>query len=108
MPDECRTYCKGKYKMATDFDEFQLYDPLLRMEGGKLLPLMSDVWVGSMSRFYQTLISYLSQFGVFIPNLTTEQRDTIQTPQNGQMIYNTTLQKPQIYEDGAWKTFTTT
>jgi len=89
--------------MATDFDQFPYYDPLVKKENQK----MSDVWTSSMSAFLQNLQLYLSSFGMFVPTITTAQRNTIQSPQNGQMIYNTDTQAPQIFQNGAWKTFTT-
>lgn len=89
--------------MAIDFDQFPLHDPLVKQGTNK----MSDVWVDFMSTFYMNLISYLTQGGVLLPQLTTAQRNSLQGPQNGQMIYNTTTQAPQIFQNGAWKTFMT-
>jgi len=88
--------------MANSIDLPPLYDILIKGGGG-----MSDIWTGWMSQFVQTLIQFLNEFGVFMPKITTEQRDSIEIPENGQMIYNTTLGKFQGYESGAWKTFTT-
>lgn len=90
--------------MSNDIDQPPLYDNLTKLRPD----VMSDVWVDWFANFYQTLISYLTQFGIFLPLLTTAQRDSIQDPQTGQMIYNTTIDAPQIYQAGAWKTFTTT
>lgn len=89
--------------MANDFDQFPIYDPLLKPDTN----YMSAVWSDFMGTFYQNLIAYINQYGIFLPKLTTMQRNTIQSPQNGQMIYNTTTQAPQIFQNGAWKTFTT-
>lgn len=36
-----------------------------------------------------------------LPNLSTGQRDAL-IPSNGDMIYNTSLNKVQAYENGAW------
>ena len=89
--------------MANDFDQFPLYDHLIKDKDR-----MSDIWVGSMSTFFQNLIGYLSQYGVFIPQITTAQRNLLTTPQNGQMIYNTTTGTFQGYQAGTWMTFTLT
>lgn len=94
--------------MANDFDQFPLYDALVKV--GSLR--MSDVWVSFMSTFYMNLIGYLSQNGIFLPQLTTAQRNAIQTPQNGQMIYNTSTNEIQVWQvktgTGAWRVVTTT
>lgn len=87
--------------MANEFDEFPLYDPIIKPGTNKL----SDVWVGSLSNFYQNLVAYLSQYGMLMPNLTTEQRDQIQSPRNGQLIYNTTLNSAQYFKNGTWTSF---
>lgn len=90
--------------MANDFDQFPTYDPITRLKQDYL----SDSWSDFMATFFQTLIGYLTQFGIFVPQVTTAQRDSLQNPQEGQMIYNTSLLAPQIWQNGAWKTFTTT
>lgn len=43
-----------------------------------------------------------------IVNMTTTQIGEIATPQNGMIVYNSTLHKLQLRENGAWVTFTTT
>lgn len=88
--------------MATDFDQFPVYEEIVK--GMK----MSSVWTTAMSTFFQNLIGYLSQYGIFIPNMNTAQRNTIQSPVNGQMIYNTDTGNFQGFQAGAWKTFTLT
>lgn len=105
--------------MANDFDQFPTYDPLIKSGSNK----MSDSWADFLSTFYMNLIGYLTQLGIFIPRVTTAQRDAIQNPQEGQMIYNTdaTPGPPrgaelQIWQVkvvgpnsvGAWRTITTT
>jgi hypothetical protein len=87
--------------MANDFDQFPLNDKLVKGV------FMSDEWASFIATFFQNLIGYLSQNGIFVPQLTSVQRDAIQSPQEGQMIYNTTTNAPQIYQNGAWTTFTT-
>lgn len=87
--------------MATDFDQFPLYDPIVKKENDKL----SDIWVGSISTFYMNLIGYLTAGGILMPQVTTTQRDALQNVQNGQMIYNTTIGSAQYFKAGVWTSF---
>ena len=70
--------------MTAQIDQFPYYDQLVDKSTG----LMSDVWIAALSAFIDTMNGYLSDFGSFIPRLTTEQRDSIQSPEEGQLIYN--------------------
>ncbi len=87
--------------MATDFDQFPLYDPIVKKGTEKL----SDIWVGSISTFYMNLIAYLTAGGILMPQVTTVQRDALQNVQNGQMIYNTSLNTAQYFKAGVWTSF---
>ena len=87
--------------MATDFDQFPLYDPIVK----KGTDSLSDIWVGSISTFYMNLIGYLTAGGMLMPQLTTAQRDDLQNVQNGQLIYNTTLGTAQYFKAGVWTSF---
>lgn len=87
--------------MANDFDQFPLYDPLTKRDSSHL----SDTWRDFLSFFYEVLISYLNSTGVFLPQLTTAERDKIASPQNGQMIYNSTLNSAQYWKNGVWSSF---
>ncbi len=60
------------------------YDPLIEGKKDK----MSEAWISNLSAFIQTLQGYLSDFGDFIPQVTTAQMSTIQSPVEGQLIYN--------------------
>lgn len=84
--------------MANDFDQFPVYDDLVKKNSTK----MSDVWVDFMGTFYMNLIAYLTQGGILMPQITTDQRDALQNPINGQMIYNTTLNTAQYFKAGVW------
>lgn len=86
--------------MATDFDQWPIYDQLTKNDNK-----MSDVWANSMTSFIQNLQLYISSFGFFLPNLTTQQRDSIKSPRKGQMIYNTTLESAQYFKNGTWSSF---
>lgn len=68
--------------MARDFDNFPTYDPLVKDD-----VYLSNVWSDFMATFVESLREYLAAVGVFIPRLTTAQRDEIQSPQEGQLIY---------------------
>lgn len=86
--------------MARDFDDFPVYDPVIK-QGSNYL---SSVWVSFMATFIETLQEYLTQNGIFVPRLTTAERDALQNVVGGQMIYNTTTNKFQGYEGSplAW------
>lgn len=84
--------------MANDLDQLNYYDPLVKGKEDK----MSDVWIANFAALIQNLQGYLTQFGMLAPQVTTDQRNSIQSPINGQLIYNTTLNKFQGFESGAW------
>lgn len=83
--------------MARDFDNFPTYDPVIKDQ-----VYLSNVWSDFMATFVESLREYLSQSGMFVPRLTTAQRDSLQNVINGQLIYNTSTNKFQGYENGAW------
>jgi hypothetical protein len=87
--------------MATDFDSFPVYDPIIKPGTDK----MSPVWQDFMATFYMNLIGYLTQGGILVPRLTTDQRNQLQNVQNGQMIYNTTIGSAQYFKAGVWTSF---
>ncbi len=87
--------------MANDFDQFPVYDPIVDQDSHNL----SNIWVNSISTFYMNLIGYLSQNGIFLPQITTKERDEIDSPVNGQVIYNTTLGTAQYFKAGVWVSF---
>ena len=92
--------------MAQGFDEFPLYDPLMKPGHNRL----SDVWINNLSTFYQTLSAYITPFGIIPPSLTLEQIKGIISPQNGQQVYNLTVDAPQFYQasSASWRTVTFT
>jgi hypothetical protein len=83
--------------MARDLDNFPTYDPIIKDE-----IYLSNMWSDFMATFIESLREYLSQNGIFVPRITTVQRDALQNVVNGQFIYNTTTEKFQGYEAGAW------
>lgn len=86
--------------MARDFDNFPTYDPVT-----KCGDYLSSVWSDFMATFVETLQGYLTQNCIKMPRITTAQRDALQNVENGFLIYNTTLNKFQGYENGAWINF---
>lgn len=78
--------------MARDFDNFPTYDPVIKTDDVYL----SNIWSDFMATFVETLQGYLSQNGMFVPVLTLDERDEIQEPQEGQMIYVSDADEPTI------------
>lgn len=87
--------------MAIDLNDYPLYDEIIIPHTGKLSP----VWNDFFSSDRQTLKSYLGQYGVIHPSITTAQRDKMNNIKNGQHIYNTTLNVAQYYANGVWVTY---
>jgi hypothetical protein len=70
--------------MANSIDQFNYYDPLVKKDSQK----MSEEWISQMSSFIDVLVDYLQPYGMMIPQVTTAQMNSIQSPVEGQMIYN--------------------
>jgi len=87
--------------MTNQIDQLPYYDKLVKIQNQK----MDEIWIAAMSAFIETLNGYLSSFGIFMPQLTTDQRNSIQAPVNGQLIYNTTLNSAQYFKNGVWTSF---
>ena len=54
---------------------------------------------------FRDLINWIESLTV--PEYTTAQRNDLDSPQNGQMIYNSTTNRIEIRQAGAWKFITT-
>jgi hypothetical protein len=100
--------------MANSIDQLNYYDDLVRAKSLK----MSDEWISQISSLIDVLVGYLQPYGILIPQVTTAQKAEIQSPVEGQMIYNidATVGPPrsaeiQIWQvkagAGAWRTVTT-
>lgn len=87
--------------MSIDIDFPPIYDNITKEPS---LP-MSDIYRDWMATFVQTLTTYLTSGGIFLPQLTTAQRNALQNPINGQMIYNTTIGSAQYFKAGTWTSF---
>lgn len=86
--------------MANDFDDFPVYDKISDPNGD-----LSFQWKNSFATFFANLTGYLTQGGMLLPQVTTAQRDALLNPQNGQIIYNTTLGTAQYLKAGVWTSF---
>lgn len=86
--------------MAIDLDNPPVYNTITD-KTYKLDPIWND-WIVT---FIQTLTEYMSQYGIYVPRITLSERDSIISPQNGQMIYNTTSDTFQGFKGGVWTDF---
>ena len=62
-------------------------------------------YVEDVDTRFRDLINWIESLTV--PEYTTAQRDALDDPQNGQMIYNSTTTRIEIRQAGAWKYITT-
>jgi len=81
-----------------DFDDFPIYDEVIRRDTNKL----SGIWRDFFAMFKENLSSYLTSGGIFLPNLTQTQIENLESPINGQTVYNVTNQTAQYYSNGSW------
>lgn len=88
-----------------DFDIPPLYDPIINAQN---MMYLSNVWIAYWSSFYQTLMSYISQNGFYLPQLTMAERNSLINNTNGQLIYNTDpgVDGPQFWQASSqsWRT----
>ena len=61
-------------------------------------------YVEDVDTRFRDLINWIESLTV--PEYTTAQRDAIDSPQNGQMIYNSTTTRFEIRQAGGWKYLT--
>lgn len=77
--------------MSRDFDDFPIYDLVIKDK-----VYLSNLWSDFMATFVGSLREYLGSNGVFIPRLTVAQKNLIQDPQEGQMIYVSNSNTPAL------------
>jgi hypothetical protein len=77
--------------MARDFDNFPTYDPVIKDQ-----VYLSNLWSDFMATFVESLREYMSSVGFFVPRLTLAQRNLIQTPEEGQLIYVSNANAPAL------------
>lgn len=77
--------------MSRDLDNFPTYDPVIKNS-----VYLSNIWSDFMATFVESLREYLSSNGVFVPRLTLQERNAIQNPQEGQMIYVSDANTPVL------------
>lgn len=77
--------------MARDLDNFPVYDPIIQKQ-----LYLSGVWGDFLATFIDSLQGYLTSFGIIIPNVTLEERDSIQVPVEGQMLYVSDANTPTL------------
>ena len=62
-------------------------------------------YVEEIDTRFRDLLNWIESLTV--PEYTTAQRNDLDSPQNGQMIYNSTTNRIEIRQAGAWKFITT-
>lgn len=78
--------------MAASFNEPPLMDAIASQNG-----MLSDIWRQFLSTNYNSIIGYLTQYGMLLPQITTTVRNSIINPPLGMIIYNTTTNEVQAY-----------
>lgn len=68
-------------------------------EKGNLTPIWRD-W---FSTNVDTLITYITQFGIQFPPISSTERDALISPTAGLVMQNETTGEPQVYNNGSWK-----
>tara|TARA_R100000656_G_C3915667_1_gene121836 strand:- start:349 stop:636 length:288 start_codon:yes stop_codon:yes gene_type:complete len=79
--------------------------------GWSQVDLESDEWklelrkyIDDTDRRFDDLCNWITSLA--LPEYTTTERNALDAPQNGQMIYNSTTNRIEIRQNGAWKYIT--
>jgi hypothetical protein len=87
--------------MTRGLDNFPTYDPIVERK-----IYLSGIWADFLATFVDSLQGYLSEFGIFIPNMTVAEQATIQAPVEGQMVYvsnSNTPEEPRTAQLQIWQ-----
>lgn len=77
--------------MARDLDNFPTYDVIIKDN-----VYLSNIWSDFLATFIESLRGYLSERGFFVPSITLAQRNEIQNPVEGQLIYVSDSNTPTL------------
>lgn len=83
--------------MTISIDLPPVNDPIVDKNG-----MLTGVWRDWFATNIGTLATYITQYGIQLPAVTSTQRDALNAPENGLLIQNSTTGEPQIYL-GSWK-----
>lgn len=87
----------------SNFDQFPINDQIVQKSGN-----LSNIWYLAFSTLYNNLVSYLTSNGILIPDLSTIDILSINSPQNGQIVYDNLTNQWKGYSNGVWVYFNTT
>jgi len=74
-----------------------LEEPLVDQNG-----YITEPWKDWLVQFSDILSDQISQLGFFLPILSTDRRDKIESPKDGQIIFNSTTNRIQVWYSGTW------
>lgn len=82
-----------------------IHEPIVDKNG-----YITGSWRQILPQLANFISEHVSQLGHFTPNITTSERNQIQSPKNGTVVEDTDLDSTLIYKasSGTWKTFTVT
>ncbi len=88
--------------MSLQFNPPPIYNRMLDEQGR-----VSGEWQKWFNSMHEATRSYLDPNGVYIPQLTTAERDAIPNPDEGLQIYNKDELEGQIRQNAMWRRIVT-